>query len=152
MGEIGKKLRLNRILDKKTGRTVIIALDHGVEHGPSDFPEKVLDPKVIVKAAAEGGAKGIMMHKGVARYTAEEWMGKIPLILKITGRTSLSPEERAMQAPVASVEDAVNLGADAVALTIYVGSTNEAKMLKNFGKVEARCRQLGMPILALMYP
>jgi len=67
-----------------------------------------------------------MMHKGIARYTAEEWMGKIPLILKITGRTSLSPEELAMQAHVASVEDAVNLGADAVALTIYVGSTNEA--------------------------
>lgn len=152
MGEIGKKLRLNRILDPKTGRTLIVALDHGVEHGPSDFPEKVLDPKVIVKATADGGANGIMLHKGVARYTAEEWMGKIPLILKITGRTSLSPEELAMQTPVASVEDAVSLGADAVALTIYVGSTNEAKMMKNFGKVETCCRQLGMPILALMYP
>jgi predicted phospho-2-dehydro-3-deoxyheptonate aldolase len=152
MGEIGKKLRLNRILDGKTGRTVIIALDHGFEHGPADFPEKVLDPKVIVKVVAEGGANGIMMHKGVARYTAKEWMGKIPLILKVTGRTSLTPEELAMQAYVASVEDAVNLGADAVALTIYVGSNNEAKMLKSFGRVEARCRQLGMPILALMYP
>jgi class I fructose-bisphosphate aldolase len=66
MGEIGKKLRLNRMIDK-TGRTVIIALDQGFEHGPTDFPEKVLDPKVIVKAAAEGGANGIMMHKGLAR-------------------------------------------------------------------------------------
>jgi len=49
MGEVGKKLRLNRILDKKTGRTSVIALDHGFEHGPTDFPEKVLDPKVMLR-------------------------------------------------------------------------------------------------------
>jgi fructose-bisphosphate aldolase/2-amino-3,7-dideoxy-D-threo-hept-6-ulosonate synthase len=152
MSEIGKKLRLSRLIDKKTGRTVIIAFDHGFEHGPADFPEKVLDPRVVVRAAAEGGANGIMMHKGVARYTADEWAGKIPLILKITGRTQLTPEELAIQAHVASVEDAVSLGADGVAITIYVGSNNEPKMLKDFGQVETRCRQLGMPILALMYP
>jgi len=152
MSEIGKKLRLNRLIDKKTGKTVIIAFDHGFEHGPSDFPEKVLDPKAVVKATAEGGANGIMMHKGVARYTAEEWTGRIPLILKVTGRTRLMSEELAIQAHVASVEDAVSLGADGVAITIYVGSNNEPKMLEDFGRVETKCRQLGMPILALMYP
>jgi len=152
VSEIGKKLRLNRLIDKKTGRTVIIAFDHGFEHGPADFPEKVLDPKVVVKAAAEGGANGIMMHKGVAKYTAEEWVGKIPLILKVTGRTMLTSEELALQAHVASVEDAVSLGADGMAITIYVGSNNEPKMLEDFGRVETRCRQLGIPILALMYP
>jgi len=152
MSEIGKKLRLNRIIDKKTGKTVIIAFDHGFEHGPADFPEKVLDPRVVVKAAAEGGANGIMMHKGVAKYTAEEWVGKIPFILKVTGRTRLMSEDLAIQAHVASVEDAVCLGADGVAVTIYVGSNNEPKMLEDFGRVETRCRQLGMPILALMYP
>jgi len=152
VSEIGKKLRLSRLIDKKTGKTVIIAFDHGFEHGPADFPEKVLDPKVVVKAAAEGGAKGIMMHKGVAKYTAEEWMGKIPLILKVTGRTKLMPEELAIQAHVASVEDGVSLGADGVAITIYVGSNSEPKMLEDFGRVETRCRQLGVPILALMYP
>jgi len=152
MSEIGKKLRLDRIIDRKTGKTVIIAFDHGFEHGPADFPPKVLDPKAVVRAAAQGGANGIMMHKGVAKYTAEEWVGKIPLVLKITGRTRLMPEELAIQAHVASVEDAVSLGADGVAITIYVGSSNEPKMLEDFGRVEARCRQLGMPILALMYP
>jgi len=152
MSEVGKKLRLSRLIDKKTGKTVIIAFDHGFEHGPADFPEKVLDPKVVVKAAAEGGANGIMMHKGVAKHTAEEWVGKIPLILKVTGRTRLMSEELAIQAHVASVEDAVSLGADGVAITIYVGSNNEPKMLEDFGRVETKCRQLGMPILALMYP
>jgi len=82
MCEVGKKLRLNRILDPKTGRTVIIALDHGVEHGPSDFPEKVLDPKVIVKATADGGANGIMLHKGVARYTAEEVLTMVKEVME----------------------------------------------------------------------
>ena len=57
-------------------------MDHGFEHGPSDFPEKVLDPKVIVKAAAEGGANGIMMHKGVARYTAEEALTMVKEVME----------------------------------------------------------------------
>jgi len=152
MSEIGKKLHLSRLTDQKTGKTVIIAFDHGFEHGPADFPEKVLDPKAVVKAAAEGGANGIMMHKGIAKHASEEWVGKIPLILKVTGRTRLVSEELAIQAHVASVEDAVSLGADGVAVTIYVGSNNEPKMLEDFGRVETRCRQLGMPILALMYP
>jgi len=152
MSEIGKKLRLDRIIDRKTGKIVIIAFDHGFEHGPADFPPEALDPKTVVKAAAQGGANGIMMHKGVAKYTAQEWVGKIPLILKVTGRTRLMPEELAIQAHVASVEDALSLGADGVAVTIYVGSNSEPKMLKDFGRVEAMCRQLGMPILALMYP
>jgi len=152
MSEIGKKLRLRRMLDKKTGKTVIIALDHGVEHGPSDFPEKALDPRNIVRRVVEGGANSIMMHKGLAKFTAEEWSGKIPLLLKITGRTGLMPEELATQALVASVEDAVSLGADGVAITVYVGSSNEPLMLKDFGMIETRCRELGMPILALMYP
>jgi len=152
MSEIGKKLRLGRIIDRKTGKTAIIAFDHGFEHGPADFPPEALDPKTVVKAAAQGGANGIMMHKGVAKYTAQEWVGKIPLILKITGRTRLMPEELAIQVHLASVEDAVSLGADGVAITIYVGSNSEPKMLEDFGRVEARCRHLGMPILALMYP
>jgi len=140
------------MLDEKTGKTVIIALDHGVEHGPSDFPEKVLDPRVIVRKVVEGGAKGIMMHKGLAKFTAEEWSVKVPLLLKITGRTGLMPEELATQALVASVEDAVSLGADGVAITVYVGSSNEPHMLKDFGMIETKCREFGMPILALMYP
>jgi len=152
MSEIGKKLRLSRILDTKTGKTVIIALDHGVEHGPSDFSEKALDPRAIVRKVAEGGANGIMMHKGLAKFTAEGWSAKIPLLLKITGRTALMPEELATQALVASVEDAVSLGADGVAITVYVGSNNEPLMLRDFGMVETRCRELGMPVLALMYP
>jgi predicted phospho-2-dehydro-3-deoxyheptonate aldolase len=152
LSEFGKKLRLSRLHDKKTGKTVIIALDHGFEHGPADFPDGVLDPRMIVKAVREGGANGIMMHKGIAKYTAEEWMGKIPLILKLTGRTSLVPEEWATQAYVASVEDAVSLSADAVAVTVYVGSKSEPKMLADFRRVEAKCRRFGMPILALMYP
>lgn len=131
---------------------MIIALDHGVEHGPADFPEDVLDPRVIVRKVVEGGANAITMHKGLAKFTATEWAGKIPLILKITGRTKLMPEELAIEALVASTDDAISLGADGIAITVYVGSSNEPVMLKDFGMMETKCRELGMPILALMYP
>lgn len=152
MSKIGKKVRLSRILDRKTGRTVIIALDHGVEHGPTDFPEPVLDPRVIVRKVVKGGANAIMMHKGLARFTSKEWAGKISLILKITGRTRLMPEELAVETVVASIEDAISLGADGIAATVYVGSANEPTMLRDFGIIESKCQELGIPLLALMYP
>jgi predicted phospho-2-dehydro-3-deoxyheptonate aldolase len=151
LSEIGKGIRLGRILGRG-GRTVILALDHGVEHGPSDFPERVLDAKVIVREAVRGGASAIMMHKGLAIRTREEWAGKIPLILKITGRTALAPDESAVQSVVGSVEEAVALGADGVAATVYVGSADEPLMLREFGALVGKCMELGMPLLALMYP
>jgi len=151
VSEIGKGVRLGRILGRG-GRTVILALDHGVEHGPSEFPERVLDAKVIVREAIKGGANAIMMHKGLALRTREEWAGRIPLILKITGRTALAPEGSAFQAVVGAVEEAVALGADGVAATVYVGSADEPSMLRDFGALVRRCMELGMPMLALMYP
>ncbi|MEM2882130.1 MAG: class I fructose-bisphosphate aldolase family protein [Candidatus Bathyarchaeia archaeon] len=151
MSDIGKEVRLRRILGRG-GRTVILALDHGVEHGPSDFPERVLDARVIVREAVKGGANAIMMHKGLAIRTREEWAGKIPLILKITGRTALAPDESAVQAVVGGIEEAIALGADGVAATVYVGAADEPIMLRDFGALVKRCSELGMPMLALMYP
>jgi DhnA family fructose-bisphosphate aldolase class Ia len=60
MSEIGKRIRLDRILNRNTQRTVIIPLDHGVSIGPV---AGLLDMKSIVNQVAEGGANAVVEHK-----------------------------------------------------------------------------------------
>jgi len=148
---IGKRVRLNRVL--KEGKGVIFAFDHGFEHGPSDFSEGSLDPRDVIKRVVEAGFDAIMMNKGIAEATADLWAGRIPFILKSTGKTSLRPKElQFMQYHIGSVHDAVALGADGVAGTVYWGAPEEGVMASNFARLVARCDALGLPSLILSYP
>jgi class I fructose-bisphosphate aldolase len=148
---IGKRVRLSRVL--KGGRGVIFAFDHGFEHGPSDFSEESLDPREVVGRAVEAGFDAIMMNKGIAEATADLWTGRVPLILKMTGKTSLKPKElQFSQYGISSVDDAIALAADGVAGTVYWGAPEEEAMASSFSRVIARCDDLGMPSMILAYP
>ncbi|MCI4408949.1 MAG: fructose-bisphosphate aldolase, partial [Thermofilum sp.] len=127
-GYIGKKIRLQRIL--RDGKAVIFAFDHGVEHGPADFPGETIDPRKILSKVVDV-VDAIMLLPGMANLTHEVWAGKVPLIVKVTSKTNLRPEqEKLLQSPFGFVEDAVALGAEAVAATVYWGSNFEDQMLK----------------------
>jgi class I fructose-bisphosphate aldolase len=116
---VGKRIRLARIL-KSDGRAVVFAFDHGVEHGPRDFPPEHIDPRVIIGKVVEAGVDAIMMLPGMARLTWDIWGNKTALIVKVTSKTNLRPkEERLRQSVFGYVEEAVALGADAVAATVY---------------------------------
>ena len=118
---VGKAVRLNRIL--RGGKAVVFAFDHGVEHGPKDFPPEHVDPKAILKKVVEAGVDAVMIMPGMAHLTHEIWANRTALIVKITGKTNLRPEEqRLLQSTFGYVEDAVALGADAVAATVYWGA------------------------------
>lgn len=148
---IGKRVRLGRLL--RGGKAVIFAFDHGFEHGPSDFNDGNLDPRDVVKCAVEAGFDAIMMNKGIAEATADIWAGRVPLILKTTGKTSLRPKEfQFMQYPISSARDAFSLGADGVAGTVYWGAPDEGAMASNFARLVAGCDAMGMPSLILSYP
>jgi class I fructose-bisphosphate aldolase len=148
---IGKRVRLSRVL--KGGRGVIFAFDHGFEHGPSDFSDESLDPRGVVGLAVEAGFDAIMMNKGIAEATADIWIGRVPLILKMTGKTSLRPKElQFSQYEISSVDDALALAADGVAGTVYWGAPEEEIMASSFARVIARCDDLGMPSMILSYP
>ncbi len=148
---VGKKLRLGRILPN--GRSVIFAFDHGVEHGPSDFPGKTIDPKFILKKVVDGGADAIMLMPNLARITADVWGNKVALIVKVTGKTNLRPpEDRFLQSVFGYVENAVALGADAVAATVYWGSPYEDAMLERWFSIREAAETYGLPCLQLSYP
>ncbi len=149
---VGKSVRLSRIL-KSDGRAVVFAFDHGVEHGPSDFPPEHVDPRVIIGKVVEAGVDAIMMLPGIARITWDLWGNKTALIIKVTSKTNLRPrDERLLQSVFGYVEEAVALGADAVAATVYWGSQYEDRMLQQWFAVRNEAESYGLPCLQLAYP
>jgi len=149
----GKSVRLNRILGNGDGKAVILAMDHGIEHGPKDFPPAHLDPRVILAKAVDAGIDAIMVPRGIARMTWDIWGNKAALVVKLTGKTTLRPPEREFtQDPIATVKDAVALGADGVSATVYWGAPEEDRMLAQFTSIAAECELYGMPLLNLAYP
>jgi len=149
--QVGKDVRLSRIL--KNGRAVVFAFDHGVEHGPSDFPPEHVDPRVILEKVVSAGVDAVMMLPGMAALTYRVWANRAALIVKITGKTNLRPEqERLLQSPFGAVEDVIALGADAVAATVYWGSPYEDAMLRTWFQVKSAADMYGLPCLQLAYP
>ena len=148
---IGKKVRLSSIINPKG--TLIFAFDHWIEHGPSDFSLDKLNPKKILEEVIKAGVDAVMLTPGDARLFFDVWAGKTALIVKITGKTNLRPEnQRLLQSMIGSVEDAVRLGADAVAATIYWGSPMENSMIKQWIGIRQAAETYGLPALQLAYP
>jgi fructose-bisphosphate aldolase, class I len=152
LSSVGKQLRYERIF-KPDCRSVVFAMDHGVERGPVAFPDEALNPRDIISKVVEAGVDAAMITKGVAKSTSDLWRNRIGLILKISGKSELRrKEDQAIQSPIGSVEDSVSLGADGVAMTVYWGSQFEDAMLQRLIPTVAQCETFGIPLLQLAYP
>ncbi len=144
---IGKKIRLQRLINRNTGKTIIVPMDHGVTVGP--IPG-LIDMAQTVNRVADGGANAILMHKGIVE-TGHRNSGKdIGLIVHLSASTVLSPDSNA-KTLVCTVEEAVRLGADGVSIHVNIGANTESDMLSKMGNVSRACRDWGMPLLAMMY-
>ena len=78
--------------------------------------------------------------------------GKVPLILKINGKTEVPPDDEAFSPCHASVEDALRLGADAVGYTCYIGSPRQDDDFIQFGRVRREAERAGLPVIMWAYP
>ncbi|WP_300155641.1 2-amino-3,7-dideoxy-D-threo-hept-6-ulosonate synthase [Solidesulfovibrio sp.] len=144
---IGKSIRLERIVNRDTGRTIIVPLDHGVSVGPIAGIE---DMRETVTGIVAGGANAVLMHKGVVRCGHRARGRDVGLIIHLSASTSLSPFPNA-KTLVCTVEEAVRLGADAVSVHVNLGDETEARMLDDLGLVTEAAVSWGMPVLAMMY-
>src|SRR3989344_7228964 len=106
------KINLGKILKKE--RAMYLAYDQGLEHGPSDFTDENIDPLKIIEIAVKGKFTGIVFQKGIAeKYQKEIKKSKVPLILKLNGKTNLLKGEPFSE-QICSVAEAVKSGAKAV--------------------------------------
>jgi class I fructose-bisphosphate aldolase len=102
--------------------------------------------------ALEGNYSGIVFHIGLATKYMKAYAGKIPLVLKINGKTNIPSDAQAFSTLDATVEDAVRLGADAVGYTLYVGSASQDRDFLQFNQVRQDAEKYGMPIIIWAYP
>jgi len=144
---IGKRIRLERIIDRNSRKTVIIPMDHGVTVGPVDG---LTDMRDAISKVVAGGANAILMHKGIVRAGHRGTGGDVGLIIHLSGGTSLSPDPNAKEL-VCTVEEAIKLGADAVSIHINLGAETDRDMLSQLGFISEACMEWQMPLVAMMY-
>ncbi|MBW6442553.1 hypothetical protein K0A97_02095 [Patescibacteria group bacterium] len=144
------KTNISKILKKE--RAIFLAYDQGLEHGPIDFNDKNVDPNYIIKIAKEGGYNALIFQKGIAeKYNEEIKKSKIPLIVKLNGKTNLVKGEP-ISNQICTVEEAIKLGAVAVGYTLYIGSEHESKMFDEFAEIEKEAHKKGLTVIAWIYP
>lgn len=140
--------RLNRIF-RPDGRTVIVALDHGLIDGPCEGFEH---PGETIAAVVEGGADAILTSFGVAEAFATE-LSSVGLILRSDGATTnLGSPSTGSLPRFFGPEDALRLGADALVVTALPGSDKEAATLADLAHTVAESHRWGLPVLGEMVP
>ncbi len=140
----GMRNRLSRIIRPETGRTVMLAVDHGYFMGPThklEQPGKTIEPLLPY-------ADAIMCTRGVLR-TSVDPKNNVPIVLRVSGGASVIGESLTNEAITTSIRDAVRLNVAAVALSIFVGSQHEHQTLTNLGHLVNLGEDYGVPVLAV---
>jgi len=144
---IGKAIRLERIFNRNTRKTIIVPMDHGVTVGPIAGLEKMRD---TVTSLVAGGANAGLVHKGQVKLGHRMQGRDFGCIVHLSAGTTLSPFPNVKRL-VTTVEEAIRLGADGVSVHVNLGDETEGQMLTDMGQVAASAAEWGMPLLAMVY-
>lgn len=139
--------RLNRIF-RPSGRSLIVAMDHGLLDGPCAGLE---NPADTIAQIAAGGADAVLTSYGVARRFARE-LAPLGLILRLDGGATSLGKLDGPGALLYGVEEALRLGADAVALNGFPGAPHEAASLDRLAMAIRQAHPWGMAVMAEMVP
>jgi class I fructose-bisphosphate aldolase len=143
----------------RNGNSLIVAYDHGTEHGPVDFEPmpKSADPTHVFDVARHDAVTAIALQKGNAEYyrrwQEETGHNGAPLLVKLNGNSNLAHREDYFSPKQCSVKYAVEeLDAEAVGYTMYSGSIHEDEMWEDFRQVQEEARKYGVPVVMWSYP
>jgi len=140
----GMANRFSKIIRPKNGRCVMLAVDHGYFLGPTEkleVPQKVIEPLLP-------HVDSIMLTRGVLR-TSLPPISDVPIVLRVSGATSIIGDDLSNETITTSFEDAVRLNVSCLALSIFVGSKYEHQTLANLASLVDSGERYGIPILAV---
>jgi class I fructose-bisphosphate aldolase len=137
----------------RNGKVLILAYDHGLEHGPVDFREvpESADPARTFEAATHPAVTSVAVQKGVAEAFYPSYEDDVDLLLKLNGTSNLWMGEPD-SAVNCSVGYADSIGAAAVGFTVYGGSNHEIEMVEEFRDAQEAARQHDLPVVMWSYP
>ncbi|MBG1266016.1 class I fructose-bisphosphate aldolase [Nostoc sp. WHI] len=137
-----------------TGYLSILPVDQGIEHSAaaSFAPNPIyFDPENIVKLAIAAGCNAVATTLGTLGIVSRKYAHKIPFIVKINHNELLTFPNQFDQVLFADVEQAWNLGATAVGATIYFGSDQSTRQIKEISQAFKRAHELGMVTILWCY-
>ncbi len=137
-----------------TGYCSIFPVDQGIEHsaGSAFAPNPIyFDPENIIRLAIEGGCNAVASTFGVLGIMSRRYAHKIPFVVKINHNEFLSMPNRYDQTLFGTVKSAWDMGAVAIGATIYWGSAESARQLKEIAEAFEHAHQLGMATILWCY-
>lgn len=143
----GKLVRLNRIFSHPSGRLCSVAIDHYIGYG-DEMPAGLLHLAPSIAALVAGRPDAMTIHKGPAAHIWPAYAGTIPLIIQ---SSLVRPDDTAIE-QVATPEEAVRLGADAIAVVAFVRGTTEAAYLRRVADVVRDAARFELPVICHVYP
>jgi len=144
----GKEIRWRRLFHRASGRMVTLAIDHGTAY-KFELPPALASIAETVRMFLQDPPDAIVAQEGLFGEVLKPFAGKVPLILQTISITPSAPDDSYV---VSTVEDAVALGADAVAMAVSVGGAAQRSALSMLGELVRRARPLGLPVIAHVYP
>jgi putative autoinducer-2 (AI-2) aldolase len=139
----GMQNRLARIFNPATGRTVMLAVDHGYFQGPTTGLERI-DVSIVPLVRF---ADALMITRGALRSCIPADIAK-PIVLRSSGGQSIL-KELSNELVAVDIEDVARINASAMAVQVYIGGENEHKSIGNLVKVVDSGNKLGIPTLAV---
>ena len=140
----GMTNRISKIIKPENGRCVMLAVDHGYFLGPTEkleVPQKTIEPLLPY-------IDSIMLTRGVLR-TSLPPISNVPIVLRVSGATSIIGQDLSNETITTSIEDAIRLNVSCLALSIFVGSKYEHQTLSNLATLVDNGQKYGIPILAV---
>lgn len=140
----GMQNRMGRIIRPDTGRTVMLAVDHGYFLGPTtslEVPRRTIEPLLAYVDA-------LMLTRGILRTSVPPTTG-VSTVLRVSGGVSILGDDLANEGITTTMKDAVRLNAAAVALSVFVGSPYERQTLLNLANLVNEGEEYGVPVLAV---
>ena len=140
----GMQNRLAKIIRPKDGHCLMLAVDHGYFLGPTErleVPRRAINPLLPY-------ADSLMLTRGILR-TSVDPKYDIPIVLRVSGATSIIGEDLSKETITTSIEEAIRLNASCLALSIFVGSKYEHQTLANLARLVDEGEKYEIPILAV---
>jgi len=140
----GMRNRLSRIIRPGTGRSLVLPIDHGYFMGPTrrlEDPWRTVEPLLPYSDA-------LMLTRGILRSSIDPNVDT-PVILRVSGGSSILKEDLSNETITTSIEEAVRLNASALSLSIFVGAPHEHESLKNLARLVDEAEGYGIPVLAV---
>ena len=140
----GMKNRMSKIIRPEDGRCVMLAVDHGYFLGPTEgleIPNRTIKPLLPY-------ADSLMITRGILRTSVNPSM-EVPIVLRVSGGTSIVGEDLSNETITTSIEEAIKLNASCLAISIFVGSKYEHQTLASLSRLVDEGEKYSIPVLAV---